>query len=120
MSMDELRRRHFLVLTGSGLFIFFHVDVAAQERGRPSRLPYPTDLNAYLKIGEDGRVTGLVGKVELGQGAMTSLTQVLAEELDVPLDSVEMVMGDTDLCPWSSGERAPKPGRCSSPWLPSG
>jgi len=34
---------------------------------------------------------------------MTSLAQLLAEELDVPLDSVEMVMGDTDLCPWDMG-----------------
>jgi nicotinate dehydrogenase subunit B len=105
MPTDELRRRDFIGLTGAGLFVFFRAELGlAQEPGRaPSRLPYPTDFNAYLKIGEDGRVTGFVGKVELGQGAMTSLAQVLAEELDVPLDSVEMVMGDTDLCPWDIG-----------------
>lgn len=103
MPTDELRRRDFLGLAGSGLFVFCEPDLAAQERGRPSRLPYPTDFNAYVKIGEDGRVTGFVGKVELGQGAMTSLAQSLAEELDVPFDSVEMVMGDTDLCPWDVG-----------------
>jgi isoquinoline 1-oxidoreductase len=34
---------------------------------------------------------------------MTSMAQILAEELDVPLDSVDMVMGDTDLCPWDMG-----------------
>jgi nicotinate dehydrogenase subunit B len=44
-----------------------------------------------------------VGKVELGQGAMTSLPQLAAEELDVPLTSVDIVMGDTDLCPTDSG-----------------
>lgn len=101
---DELRRREFL-LTGTGLFVFVPATAPAQE---PARLPsrssgYPTDLNAYLKIGEDGRVTCTVGKVELGQGAMTSLAQVLAEELDISFDSVDVVMGDTDLCPWDVG-----------------
>ncbi|MGB9488716.1 MAG: molybdopterin cofactor-binding domain-containing protein, partial [Terriglobia bacterium] len=38
-----------------------------------------------------------------GQGVITSLAQMLAEELDVPLESVDMVMGDTDLCPWDRG-----------------
>jgi isoquinoline 1-oxidoreductase len=39
----------------------------------------------------------------MGQGIITSLAQMLAEELDVPLRSVDMVMGDTDLCPWDMG-----------------
>src|SRR5450759_3676350 len=63
----------------------------------------PADMNAYLHIGADGRVTCLVGKVELGLDAMTSLPQLAAEELDVPLTSVDIVMGDTDLCPTDSG-----------------
>jgi nicotinate dehydrogenase subunit B len=105
MHTDTLRRREFIGLAGSGLFVCFRVQAGqAQEPARlPTHATYPTDFNAYLKIGEDGRVTCLVGKVELGQGAMTSLAQVLAEELEVPLDLVEMVMGDTDLCPWDVG-----------------
>ncbi len=39
----------------------------------------------------------------MGQGAMTSLPQLAAEELDVPLSSVDIVMGDTDLCPFDAG-----------------
>ena len=39
----------------------------------------------------------------MGQGVVTSLAQMLADELDVPLESVDMVMGDTDLCPWDMG-----------------
>ncbi len=100
-------RREFLTLTGTGLLVIFAVDplLGAQE---PERLPagrqgYPTDLNAYLHIGPDGRVTSFVGKVELGQGTMTSLPQLVAEELDVPLASVDIVMGDTDVCPWDMG-----------------
>ena len=48
-------------------------------------------------------MTCLAGKVELGQGAMTELAQVLSEELDVSLDTVDVVMGDTDLCPYDMG-----------------
>ena len=100
-------RRDFLKLTTTGLLVLFAVEPlsAGQE---PVRLPtgrqgYPTDLNAYLHIGADGRVTCLVGKIEMGQGAMTSLPQLVAEELDVALPMVDIVMGDTDLCPWDMG-----------------
>jgi len=48
-------------------------------------------------------VTCFAGKVELGQGAMTELAGALAEELDVALDTVDAVMGDTDLCPYDMG-----------------
>jgi isoquinoline 1-oxidoreductase len=63
----------------------------------------PNDFNAFLKIGADGRVACFTGKVEIGQGAITALSQTIADELDVPYDSVDMVMGDTDLCPWDRG-----------------
>ena len=39
----------------------------------------------------------------MGQGIITSLAQMLADELDVSLESVDMVMGDTDLCPYDMG-----------------
>ena len=99
-------RREFLQLAGAGLFIFFATDPMAAFQ-EPSRLPgrpsYPTDFNAYLRIAGDGRVSCFVGKVELGQGSKTALAQLVAEELDVSFDSVDMVMGDTDLCPWDMG-----------------
>ena len=99
----QLSRRDFLKISGSGLFIFFTKGtfgaMALQQRGRA----YPTDLNAYLKIGDDGRVSLFCSKIEMGQGIITSMAQMLAEELDVALDSIDMVMGDTMLCPWDSG-----------------
>jgi isoquinoline 1-oxidoreductase len=100
-----MKRRDFFGAAGAGLFVFFGADLAdGQEPGRlPGRQSGPTDLNAYLKIGADGRVTCLAGKVELGQGAMTELAQALAEELDVALDTVDVVLGDTDLCPYDMG-----------------
>jgi len=39
----------------------------------------------------------------MGQGVITSLPQMMADELNVPLNKVKMVMGDTDLCPWDGG-----------------
>ncbi len=99
----KLSRRDFLKISGSGVFISF-TPVAfdpsgLQQRGRD----YPTDLNAYLKIGDDGRVSLFCSKIEMGQGIITSMAQMLAEELDVKIDSIDMVMGDTMLCPWDSG-----------------
>ena len=100
-------RRDFLKLTSTGVLVLFAADRAGALQ-EPARLPtgrqgYPTDLNAYLHIGADGHVTCFVGKVELGQGPMTSLSQLLAEDLDVALSSVDIVCGDTDLCPWDMG-----------------
>ncbi len=46
---------------------------------------------------------GFTGKMEMGQGINTSLSQILADELDVPYESVKMVMSDTELCPWDGG-----------------
>lgn len=103
---EPLSRRDFLKISGGGIFVFFAVGdplalLEAQERAGGRELP--ADWNAFLRIGEDGRVTGFTGKAELGQGANTALAQMAAEELDVPLDSVTMVLGDTDLCPYDMG-----------------
>ena len=104
--MNALDRRQFFKVMGGGLVVFFSTEMPAdaQSRRSPSRAALPSsDLNAYLHIKEDGRVSCFTGKVELGQGIITSLAQMLAEELDVPMDSVDMVMGDTDLCPYDAG-----------------
>jgi isoquinoline 1-oxidoreductase len=102
-----LDRRQFLQLVGGGIVVCFSIpdSLALQEGERPRGMgqALPQDFNAFLRIGEDGRVSGFTGKVEYGQGVITSLAQMLAEELDVPLESVDMVMGDTELCPWDLG-----------------
>ena len=102
-----MSRREFLELAGGGIFLFFAVGnlSAFVQENTAGMLPQglPTDFNAFLKIGEDGRVACYTGKIEMGQGVITSLAQMLADELDVSLDAVEMVMGDTDLCPWDRG-----------------
>jgi nicotinate dehydrogenase subunit B len=99
----NLSRRELLKALGGGIIIFFCVGdssvLEAQRRGRS----YPEDFNAYLRIGADGRVTCCSGKIEMGQGVITSLAQMLADEMDVSLESIDMVMGDTSVCPWDMG-----------------
>ncbi len=56
-------------------------------------------LDAWIRIGADGKVTVFTGKVELGQGIVTALAQIAAEELDVPLAQVTMVPADTGRTP---------------------
>lgn len=96
-------RRDFLKVLGGGIVVLMLLgdeEVLAQRGGRPS---LPTDFNAFLRIGEDGKVSLFTGKIEMGQGIVTSLAQMLADELDVPLNAIAMVMGDTDLCPYDMG-----------------
>ena len=104
-TLPPVHRRDFVKLLGSGILILiaYPAWAEAQEGGGGRGRRLPDDFNAFLKIGEDGRVTGFTGKIEMGQGVHTSLAQMLADELDVPLDAVNMIMGDTDLCPWDMG-----------------
>ena len=106
----SLSRREFLKrmgLLGGGLIVYCTIGDTT-VRARAPREGFlgsnvSTDFNAFLRIGVDNRVTCFVGKIEMGQGPITSFAQMLAEELDVAYESVDMVMGDTDRCPWDAG-----------------
>lgn len=94
-------RRTFLRLVGGGIAVL--VTLGPDDLFAQGRRAYPEDLNAYLLIGADGRVTVFTGKIEMGQGVMTSQAQMAADELGVALEAIDMVMGDTDRCPWDMG-----------------
>ena len=101
-------RRDFFRIAGAGIIVALFVDaLEAQQPGRrPGRGGFgggPQELSAWLHIGENGKITVYTGKVEVGQNARTSLTQVVAEELRTPVDRIEMVMGDTKLTPFDMG-----------------
>lgn len=63
----------------------------------------PPHGGAWIHLGEDGKARAFTGKVEVGQGTRTALSLLVAEELCLPLSSVELTMGDTDVCPWDMG-----------------
>jgi len=96
-------RREFLKRLGGGIIIFFAVGKPLSSQGQRRSREYPEDFNAYLRIGADGRVNCYTGKIEQGQGIITSLAQMLADEINISVDVVDMFMGDTDICPWDAG-----------------
>jgi nicotinate dehydrogenase subunit B len=101
MTTLDMDRRSFIKALGGGVVVI--VSLGPSSLLGQQRPGYPTDINAYLHIAEDGRVTVFSGKIEMGQGVLTSQAQMLAEELGVALDSIDMVLGDTDRCPYDMG-----------------
>ena len=103
----SLDRRKFFQLTGGGLAVVFALrDLVSgnEEREASATSPStPTEVNAWIHIAEDGAVSVYTGKVEVGQNIRTSLSQIVAEELMVPISSITMIMGDTDLVPFDMG-----------------
>ena len=68
----------------------------------PAAAPFPPDVDTWLKLGPDGTVTLFTGKVEFGQGIQTAFGQLVAEELDLPFESVDVIMGSTDQVPYDT------------------
>ena len=93
-----LNRRH--VLAGLGA-----LTVTISLPGKPAhaaltttRLPLKGDqLATYISIDSKGDATGWIGKIDMGQGTDVGWAQMIAEELDLPLDRVAIVQGDTDV-----------------------
>lgn len=114
----QMKRRDFFKLLGSGIFIFISpwdpFEILAQTRQRRS---LPSDYNAFLQVTEDGTVNCFTGKIEMGQGIITSLAMEMADELDVPFSRVKMVMGDTSLCPWDGGTNGSRTTRSFGPYM---
>jgi isoquinoline 1-oxidoreductase len=102
----DVERRDFIKAFGAGLLVLLvapKID-AGQESGRGfGGASLPSDVSAWLHIGEDGAVTVFTGKTEIGQNIRTSLTQAVAEELKAPLGSITLVMADTAKTPFDMG-----------------
>jgi len=103
-----MNRRDFLKSSGALVVSFSAFSPGAggvselfAQGPQPGRFDGPgtPQLDAWLAIGADGNVTAYTGKVELGHGLYTSQTQLIAEELCVPLARVKLVQGDTGLSP---------------------
>jgi isoquinoline 1-oxidoreductase len=104
----DVDRREFFRFLGAGVLIVCVMKDARglQESGAGQRAQgasLPKEIGAWLHISENGGVTVYTGKVEVGQNIRTSLTQAVAEELHVPVISIQLVMGDTKLTPYDRG-----------------
>jgi nicotinate dehydrogenase subunit B len=102
----SVNRRRFTAGLGA-IVVAFSLDprdalAQAQAPAQP-RLPGSLQANrrldAWLRINADGTATVFTGKVELGQGILTALRQIAAEELDLPPARIAMVSGDTGRTP---------------------
>jgi nicotinate dehydrogenase subunit B len=99
-------RRDFLK-AGGALVVSFAMPGCAVGPSNRAAAPVPVagtawpatidaaSLDSWLRVAADGTVTASVGKIEAGMGISTAFTQVVAEELDVPIERVTLVMGDT-------------------------
>jgi CO/xanthine dehydrogenase Mo-binding subunit len=106
MNAPVLTRRDFSASLG-GIVLSFSLgpELARAQEKKQDRPKLPGSLNtnrmldAWIRIGADGKVTVFTGKAELGQGILTALAQIAAEELDVPFTQVTMVQADTGRTP---------------------
>ena len=103
--MSTISRREFL--EHAGVLIVAFSSVAAEPVAALAQGPFdtrashvdPGRLDSWIAVGADGTVSAFTGKCELGQGMLTAQTQLVAEELCVPVARVRVVMCDTDQCP---------------------
>jgi CO/xanthine dehydrogenase Mo-binding subunit len=99
--MNAISRRAFTAGLG-GIVLSFSL-APEIARAQPAKLPGSLDdnrmLDAWIRINADGSATVFTGKVELGQGIVTALAQIAAEELDLPFARVHMISGDTGRTP---------------------
>ena len=102
MNAPHLTRRGFTAALGGIVLSFTLAPRVLNGQATvqlPGSLQTNRTLDAWLRINADGSVTVFTGKVELGQGIVTALAQIAAEELDVQLASVTMISGDTGRTP---------------------
>src|SRR5690606_3405795 len=103
-----LSRRSFFKYMGSGIASFLVVsDLLASQvlKGftEEEKSIAEDTIAAWIRVNENGKITVFTGKVEVGQNIRTSLAQIVAEELFVPVDAIELIMGDTQLTPYDRG-----------------
>ena len=90
-----LSRREFFKTSGALVVSFSAPGIAslALAQGKPPLSP--AELDSWIAILPDGRVEAFFGKMDMGQGLDIAVAQIVADELDVGFDKVEVVMGDT-------------------------
>jgi CO/xanthine dehydrogenase Mo-binding subunit len=97
MSATNLDRRSFMK-SGGSLVVAFSLRMGVAAAADFAPVP-ANQLDSWIAIAEDGKVTAFTGRIDLGTGTQTVYCQAIAEELDIPVERVSVVMGDTALTP---------------------
>jgi nicotinate dehydrogenase subunit B len=99
--MNKMIDRRTLLKASGALIVAFGLPLnhTAAQMAASAKTVSADRVDGFLAIGTDGQVTVYSGKVDLGTGVRTALTQIVAEELDVPIDRVTIIEGDTALTP---------------------
>ena len=110
----QTHRRNFLKGTGALVVSFaLPLNKSARAQGAPvGKTVSPDEVDGFIRLAADGKVTLYSGKVDLGTGVRTAMAQIVAEELDVPLSAVTVIEGDTALTP----DQGTSSGSNSWPW----
>src|SRR5262249_19269443 len=94
LTMGQMSRRQLLftgATAGGGLLLGLRLEALPRELAASAKETQPDSaLNAFIRIGKDGRVTLIMNQVEMGQGTYTSMPMLIAEELEVGLDQVHL------------------------------
>ncbi len=95
--MMDVSRRGFLAVVGGALTLGFDVGCGSAQTGIIRHADQTGELapNMYISVKHDGRVRLMVNKAEFGQGVTAMFATLAAEELDVPVESVECVFADS-------------------------
>ncbi|MDB5689841.1 MAG: molybdopterin binding aldehyde oxidase and xanthine dehydrogenase [Sphingomonas bacterium] len=97
ISASPLSRRA-LLRTAGALVVSVSMPTGAFAVAAPRKPALlPTELDSWIAVGADGRVTAYFGKMDMGQGVDVAMAQFVAEELDISVSRVDVVYGDTAL-----------------------
>src|SRR5579862_38740 len=98
-TIKSISRRQFIKGSGT-LVVSFSLlrplSNALAQSGTAANEPQATSLDSWLAVNADESITVFTSKVDLGTGVITSLSQIVAEELDTPFDRIRMETGDTE------------------------
>ncbi len=95
---DLLKGSAALVISAAAPSLATLVPAGTAEARSATRALNPAQLDTWLAIAGNGDITGYWGKMDMGQGVDTAIAQIIAEELDVDVDIVNIIAGDSALC----------------------
>ena len=108
----NLSRRGFIktgIAAGGGLLLGFHVPASRQLLQAATTASEPAKLNAWVRIARDDTVTIIIGQSEMGQGVMTAIPMIIADELEAEWSKVRIQQAPADRAygdPMRGGEQS--------------